>query len=112
MDIETDPKINFELFKKTIADEIDSADSLDEIKERLKSQQSVESVELADHLLKSNPPQRDFIVEFKTEDGVKTKKIVNGDNVKFTGGTITNTPCSYPKGGGEPFPPIRFKTID
>ena len=77
MGTDFDSKINFEEFKKTMADEIDSADSLDEIKLRLRSQQFVESVELADYLLKSNPPQRDFIVEFKAEDGLRTKKIVN-----------------------------------
>jgi hypothetical protein len=77
MGTDRNPKIDFEVFKKTIAGEIESADSLDEIKARLKSQQAVESVELADYLLKSNPPQRDFIVEFKTDNGIKATRIVN-----------------------------------
>jgi hypothetical protein len=34
-------------------------------------------VELADYLLKSHPPQRDFIVELKAEGGTTIRKIVN-----------------------------------
>jgi hypothetical protein len=34
-------------------------------------------VQVAGYLLKSNPPQRDFIVEFKTVNGSTVKKIVN-----------------------------------
>jgi hypothetical protein len=43
----------------------------------LKSQQGVKSVQLADYLSKSNPPQRDFMVELKTVGGSTVRKIVN-----------------------------------
>jgi hypothetical protein len=69
--------VDFEALKKTLATVVDSAGSLDEIEAWLKSQQYVKSVQLADYLLKSNPPQRDFIIEFSMEDGSTVKKIVN-----------------------------------
>lgn len=68
---------DFEAFQKTLAAAIAGACSLDEIEAWLKSQQGVKSVQLADYLLKSNPPQRDFIVEFRTQDGSTVKKIIN-----------------------------------
>jgi hypothetical protein len=68
---------DFEALQETLAAAIASARSLDEIGIWLKSQQCVESVQLADYLAKSNPPQRDFIVEFKTMNGSTVKKIVN-----------------------------------
>ena len=69
--------VDFEAFQKTLAAAISSARSLDEIEAYLKSHRFVKSVQLADYLLKSNPPQRDFIVEFGMEDGSTVKKIVN-----------------------------------
>jgi len=68
---------DFQDFKKKIASVVDSANSLEKIDSWLKSQQCIKSVQLADYLLKSNPPQRDFIVEFNMEDGSTVKKIVN-----------------------------------
>lgn len=68
---------DFEALHKTLAAAIASAGSLEEIGAWLKSQQCVKSVQLADYLLKSNPPQRDFIVEFKMVGGSTVKKIVN-----------------------------------
>lgn len=67
----------FQVFEKKTASAIDSVRSLDEIEAWLKSQQGVKSVQLADYLLKSYPPQRDFIVEFSMQDGSTVKKIVN-----------------------------------
>ena len=69
--------VDFAVLEKTLASVIDSARSLEEIEAWLRSQQYVESVQLADYLLKSNPPQRDLIVEFSTEDGSIIRKIVN-----------------------------------
>jgi len=68
----------------------DGARSLDEIAAWLRAQPGVESVELADYLLKSNPPQRDFIVEYGTKDGARVRKILNvcvlgGDKFQFNG---------------------------
>ena len=69
--------VDLEAFQETLAAAIARARSLDEIEAWLKSQQCVESVQVAGYLLKSNPPQRDFIVEFKTVNGSTVKKIVN-----------------------------------
>jgi hypothetical protein len=66
-----------EALKESLATAIGSARSLNEIEAWLKSQPGVQSVELTDYLLKSNPPQRDFIVSFKRADGSMVKKIVN-----------------------------------
>ena len=68
---------DLEALQKTLPGVIASARSLDEIGAWLKSQQGVKSVQLADYLSKSNPPQRDFIVELKTVGGSTVKKIVN-----------------------------------
>ena len=69
--------VDFEVLEKTLATAIDSARSLNEIEAWLKSQQCVKSVQLAGYLLKSNPPQRDFIVKFSMQDGSTVTKIVN-----------------------------------
>ncbi|MBA4535213.1 hypothetical protein [Brevibacillus halotolerans] len=69
--------INFETLEKTLATVIDSAQSIAEIEAWLKSHHCVKSVQLAGYLLKSNPPQREFTVEFKIESGSTVKKIVN-----------------------------------
>jgi hypothetical protein len=69
--------IDLEAFQKTLSAVVASARSLDEIQVWLKSQQRVKSVQLAGYLLKSNPPQRDFIMEFEMADGSAVKKIVN-----------------------------------
>lgn len=69
--------VNFEALEKALATTINNARSLNEIEVWLKSQQCIESVQLADYLLKSNPPQRDFIVKFWMQDGSTIKKIVN-----------------------------------
>jgi hypothetical protein len=71
------PTIDSRTLEKKLATAIESAQSLHEIKTWLKSLRRVESVQLADYILKSNPPQRDFIIEFRMEDGLKVKKIVN-----------------------------------
>jgi hypothetical protein len=68
--------INFEVLKRTLDSVIHSAQSLDEIKAWLQSQPCVKSVQLAGYLSKSNPPQRDFIVEFEIR-GSTVQKIVN-----------------------------------
>jgi len=69
--------LDFVALEKTLATAIDSAQSLHEIEAWLKSLRCVKSVQLADYLLKSNPPQRDFVMEFRMEDGSTVKKIVN-----------------------------------
>jgi hypothetical protein len=67
----------FETFKNSLAAAVHRARSLDEIEAWLKSQQGVTSVQLASYLLKSNPPQRDFILVYRMEDGSTLRKVVN-----------------------------------
>ena len=69
--------IDFGIVEKTLGAVICKLRSLDQIEEWLKSQQCVKSVQLADYILKSNPPQRDFIVEFLMQDGSTIMKIIN-----------------------------------
>jgi hypothetical protein len=69
--------VDLEALKESLATAIARARSLNEIEAWLKSQPCVLSVELTNYLLKSNPPQRDFIVSFKMADGSTIKKIVN-----------------------------------
>jgi len=62
---------------KALAGVADNAHSLDEIAAWLRSQPGVTSVELGDYLLKSNPPQRDFLVECTRKDGSSVRKVLN-----------------------------------
>ena len=66
-----------ESFERSLARAVDSARSLEQIEAWLKSHQFVRSVHRADYLLKSNPPQRDIIVELEMADGSTTRKVVN-----------------------------------
>ena len=68
---------DLEALEKSLPAAIAGARSLAEIESWLKSQPGVKSVQLADYLSKSNPPQRDFIVELKTTDGSTVKRVVN-----------------------------------
>jgi len=54
-----------------------NAQSLDEIEVWIREHPCVKSVQLAEYILKSNPPQRDFIIECETKDGATVKKILN-----------------------------------
>ena len=69
--------MDIDVRKKELAAAIDNAGSLSEIENWLRQQPDVTSVELAEYLLKSNPPQREFIVKFKLQDGSAITKIVN-----------------------------------
>lgn len=71
------PPVDLETFLHAIGDAVAHARSLDEIAAWLASQPSVRSVTLANYLLKSNPPQRDFRVEFGMKNGSTVTKIVN-----------------------------------
>jgi hypothetical protein len=54
-----------------------AAHSLEEIAASIRAYPCVRDVQLADYLLKSNPPQRDFIIECETGDGLVVKRILN-----------------------------------
>ncbi len=69
--------VDFGALQKALAAAISRARSLNEIEAWLKSQKCVKSVRLGKNIMKSNPPQRDFIVEFEMEDGSTVKKVVN-----------------------------------
>jgi hypothetical protein len=77
MGAESSSSLDIEVLEKKIAAAIENAGSLREIEAWFRSQQYVKSMELTEYLLKSNPPQRDFIVEFGVGDGPTVKKIVN-----------------------------------
>ncbi len=77
MSTESCATIDFETLKKALVAGIAKARSLDEIEAWLKSQHGVKWVQLADYLLKSNPPQRDFILELRNENASTVTKIVN-----------------------------------
>ena len=77
MGAELFPSMDIEALERELVSAIDSAGSLREIETRLRSHQFIKSVELTDYLLKSNPPQRDFIVEFAIPDSSTVTKIVN-----------------------------------
>lgn len=66
-----------ENFERSLANAVDSARSLEQIDSWLKSQQFVRSVHQTDYLLKSNPPQRDIIIELEMADGSTSRKVVN-----------------------------------
>ncbi len=70
------PPIDLETFGQSLERAIAGAHSLDEIAAWLASRPGVRSVRLADYILKSNPPQRDFVVDLTMADGPITK-IVN-----------------------------------
>jgi hypothetical protein len=73
---------------KALAGVAGAAHSLDEIAAWIRAQPGVKNVELADYLLKSNPPQRDFLVECTRKDGSTERKVLNvyvlsGDRFQF-----------------------------
>jgi hypothetical protein len=65
-----------DVLEKELVCAIEGAGSLDDIEAWLRSRPCVKSVELAGYLMKSNPPQRDFILQCETADGAMVKKIV------------------------------------
>lgn len=76
-------------FEKALPGVAGSARSLDEIEAWIRAQPCVRRVELAAHILKSNPPQRDFIVECGTKDGTVRKVlnifVLSGEKFQFNG---------------------------
>lgn len=68
---------DIEAIEKALPGIANGAHSLDEIETWIRAQPRVRSVRLADYLLKSNPPQRDFVIEYATSDGGTAKRILN-----------------------------------
>ena len=99
MSTESCATIDFEALKKALVAGIAKARSLDEI-EHGWPQHGVKSVQLADYLLKSNPPQRDFILELRKENASTVTKIVNvfdlgNKNFSFTNCVISKNPREH-----------------
>ena len=63
--------------EKALPGVANDAHSLDEIETWIRAHRCVKSVELAPHLLKSNPPQRDFVIECGTQDGTTVRKVLD-----------------------------------
>ena len=76
MDTPLFPDNENDALERDLASAIDGAESLLEIENRLRSLRHVQSVELKDYLLKSNPSQRVFIVEIAPPDGTALTKVV------------------------------------
>lgn len=66
-----------EVRQEELAAAVDGSASLREIEAWLRAQQQVKSVEVADYLLKSNPPQREIIVVVDTLEGATATKVIN-----------------------------------
>jgi hypothetical protein len=63
--------------EKVLAEAVGNARSLDELEAWFKAQPGVKSVQQTGYLLKSHPPQRNFVVEFRLHDGSTVLKVVN-----------------------------------
>lgn len=66
-----------EIFERSLASEVENSRSLEQIDAWLRSHPFVRSVQQTDYLAKSNPPQRDIVVELDMEDGSTARKVVN-----------------------------------
>jgi hypothetical protein len=76
--------------ERALPDLANGAHSLAEIEAWIRAQPCVRSVQLADYLLKSNPPQRDFIIDCADADGAPVRRILNvfvlgGQKFRFNG---------------------------
>jgi hypothetical protein len=68
---------DFNEIEKTLPGIVEQISSLEELDTWLKSQECIQSVTLQDFLIKTNPPQRKFIVEFKSSKGSTLTKVIN-----------------------------------
>jgi hypothetical protein len=68
---------DFDPLTQMLADVVSRLGSLEKLRQWLMSQPCVISVELEDYLIKTNPPQRQFRVEFRMDDGSTTVKAID-----------------------------------
>ena len=68
---------DFNEIEKTLPVLVEQISSLEELDIWLKSQECIQGVSLQDFLIKTNPPQRKFIVEFKSSNGSTVTKVIN-----------------------------------
>jgi hypothetical protein len=68
---------NFSEIEKTLPTIVAQVRSLKELETWLDSQKCIQSVRLEDFLIKTNPPQREFIVEFKSNSDSAFTKVID-----------------------------------
>ena len=68
---------DFEWLATTLAKVVQSSKMLADIERWLSERPFVAAVSVLDHLLKTNPPQREFLVSFKMEDGGSADKLLS-----------------------------------
>jgi hypothetical protein len=64
-------------FERNLAEVVGSARTIGEIEVWIRAQSIAKAVRLEDYYLKSNPPQREFVVQFKAKGGETVTKVVN-----------------------------------
>ena len=77
MDLKLPSTADFARVESALAAVISEARSLGQIESWLRTQPSVGSVRLESYLAKSHPPQRDFTVEFRAQDGSTAVKVIS-----------------------------------
>lgn len=60
-----------------LANAIRTLRSLDEITSWLGSRQGIKSVILMDYVIKTDPPQKEFVVTYTTDDGANAVKVID-----------------------------------
>ena len=68
---------DFAKMEPLLTSKISSATSLDDVLRWLKSQACVQSVLLTDYLIKTEPPRRELLVDFKMRDGSVSHKALD-----------------------------------
>lgn len=68
---------DFNEIEKMLPTVVEQVSSLEELDSWLKSQEGVQSVRLENFLMKSNPPQQEFRVEFKSKNGSTITKLID-----------------------------------
>ena len=64
-------------FERRLVEVVGSVRTIEEIETWIRSQSTAKAVRLEDYLLKSNPPQREFVVQFEAKNGAAVTKVVN-----------------------------------
>jgi hypothetical protein len=77
MNRDTISEDDFDEFEKTLFRVVEKASSLEELSTWLKSQKYVVSTKLQDYLIKTNPPLKEFNVDFKMNDGSIQSKVID-----------------------------------
>jgi hypothetical protein len=68
---------DFSEVEKVLPIVVEQASSLEELDTWLKSQDCIQSVRLEDFLIKTNPPQREFVVEFRNNRNSMITKVID-----------------------------------